>query len=293
VAMVPALGRTVRSIPARGWLLICAWEAVVIGGVTFFAVAGRWMPYIPQFLGPGGPGAADVRNARPVLLEPEFRIWATWVCAAASLLLVVGFAAGLRTPPSPERSIAGLLTTVGLWQVIGILPPSFHYIHWAGSLDRYLIPLLPISIALALWATRGIRPWLPLGWVVVAAMIVLSTAMARDYLVFMREVWTVAREANDAGVPNDRLDAGSGWDGYHLYERSLTDPIRPRTQNGPWWTGFYAPHTDSTYVVAGRAVRGYNTVFRRRYSSWLETESTFVYLLRRTNARWPPNWGSS
>ena len=51
-------------------------------------------------------------------------------------------------------------------------------------------------------------------------------------------------------VPLDRLDAGSGWDGYHLYEYGLEHRIRSRTpKGGPWWVYFYAPATDSAYVV--------------------------------------------
>ena len=69
----------------------------------------------------------------------------------------------------------------------------------------------------------------------------------------MRAVWAMGEEATAAGVPLDRLDAGSGWDGYHLYEYGLEHRIRSRTpKGGPWWVYFYAPATDSAYVVAGK-----------------------------------------
>ena len=289
LAALPAARRLVRGVPPGGWIIVCAWEAAVVGGVAAFAATGRWLPYIPQFLGPGGPGAADVKSARPTLLELDFRRWATILCAAASVALALILARRVQAAATPARAKAGLVLAIGGWQIVGLLPPSYHYLSWSGSLDRYLLPLLPISVCLALWALADVRIALPVGWIAVAVYAVVSTAGARDYLVFMDNVWDIAREANDAGVPNDKLDAGSGWDGYHLYERSLTDPVRSRTPNGPWWIGFYAPHTDSTYLVAGRPQPGYVIVRRHPYSLWLERQQTYLYLLRRRDAPWPPD----
>ena len=64
-----------------------------------------------------------------------------------------------------------------------------------------------------------------------------------------------------AGVPLDRLDAGSAWDGYHLYERGLEERIRSRTpKGGPWWVYFYAPATDSAYVVSSKPLKNHVVV---------------------------------
>ena len=182
------------------------------------------------------------------------------------------------------------MLSIGLWQVLGVMPPSYHYIGWAaGSLDRYLLPLVPLTIALALWALRGVRIALPLGWIVIAALALFSVAGTRDYLVFMRAVWAMGEEAMAAGVPLDRLDAGSGWDGYHLYEYGLEHRIRSRTpKGGPWWVYFYAPATDSAYVVAGKPLPGYHVIREQPYSSWLQREPTNLYLLNRTGVPWPP-----
>jgi hypothetical protein len=148
---------------------------------------------------------------------------------------------------------------------------------------------VPLTIALALWALRGVRMILPLGWIVVAALALFSIAGTRDYLVFMRAVWDMGEEATAAGVPLDRLDAGSGWDGYHLYEYGLEHRIRSRTpKGGPWWVYFYAPATDSAYVVAGKPLPGYHVIREQPYSSWLQREPTNLYLLNRAGMPWPP-----
>ena len=101
----------------------------------------------------------------------------------------------------------------------------------------------------------------------------------------MRAVWAMGEEAIAAGVPLDRLDAGSGWDGYHLYEYGRDNHIRSRTpKGGPWWVYFYAPATDSAYVVAGKPLPGYHVIREQPYSSWLQREPTNLYLLNRRGA---------
>ena len=290
VAVAPFLGRLLDGIPRRGWLLFAAWQSVLLVGVTAFWMRGARMPYIAQYFGSGGLGPPDVLGSRPILLGPDTRAVLTVVCLVASLLLALVAARAMGAPPSLERSRAGIVLAIALGQVVGVMPPSYHYIGWAsGSLDRYLLPLVPLTIALALWALREVRMALPLGWVVAAALAVFAVAGTRDYLVYMRAVWSMGEEAVAAGVPLDRLDAGSGWDGYHLYERGLAERMRSRTpKGGPWWVYFYAPATDSSYVVSGKPLRNHLVVARRPYSSWLQPQPTNVYLLRRLDAPWPP-----
>ncbi|MGH2615601.1 MAG: hypothetical protein ACRDJC_10210 [Thermomicrobiales bacterium] len=295
-AVLPFVGRLTRDIPRRGWLLFAAWQAILLVGVTALWVRGARMPYIAQFFGSGGLGAPDVLGSRPVLLGPEMRTTLTVVCLVASLVLALVAARAMRamhlqaSPLQQTRARAGLVLSIGLWQVVGVMPPSYHYIGWAaGSLDRYLLPLVPLAIALALWGLRGVRIALPLGWIFAAALAVFAIAGTRDYLVFMRAIWAMGEEAVAAGVPLERLDAGSGWDGYHLYEYGLENGIRSRTtKGGPWWVYFYAPATDSAYVVSGKPLPRHLVVARRPYSSWLQTRPTNVYLLRRWGESWPP-----
>ena len=289
-AVLPGVRGLVRTVAPRGWILFAAWQAILLVGVTAFWVRGALMPYIGQFSGSGGLGAPDILGSRPILLGAEIRSALTVVCLITSLLLALIAARGMNASPSRERSRAGIVLCIGLWQVLGVMVPSYHYIGWAaGSLDRYLLPLVPLTIALALWALRGVRMTLPLGWIVVAALALFSIAGTRDYLVFMRAVWDMGEEATAAGVPLNRLDAGSGWDGYHLYEYGLEHRIRSRTpKGGPWWVYFYAPATDSAYVVAGKPLPGYHVIRERPYSSWLQREPTNLYLLNRAGIPWPP-----
>lgn len=294
-AVLPAAWRLTERISRQGWLLFAGWQAVLLVGVTALWAKGARMPYIAQFFGSGGLGSPDVLGSRPILLGPEVRGALTVVCLIASLLLALIAARGVGAPPSLARSRAGLVLSIGLWQVIGVLPPSYHYIGWAaGSLDRYLLPLAPLAIALGLWGLRGVRVALPLAWLVVAALALFVVAGTRDYLAFMQAVWKMGDDAVAAGVPLDRLDAGSGWDGYHLYEQGLANHTRSRTpKGGPWWVYFYAPATDSAYIVTSKPRPGYITVRQTPYSSWLQRQQTTLLLQRRWGVPWPPPQAAS
>ena len=295
VAALPRLTQLTKGIAVPGWRLFALWQAILLVGVTALWVAGGRMPYVQQWFGSGALGAPDVLGSRPILLSPTIRSALTVVCLIASLLLALVAARAVAAPGSLERSRAGLVLSIGLWQVLGVMPPSYHYIGWAaGSLDRYLLPLVPLTIALALWALRGLRIALPLGWIVVAALALFSVAGTRDYLVFMRAVWAMGDEAVAAGVPLDRLDAGAGWDGYYLYEYGREHRMRSRTpKGGPWWVYFYAPATDSAYVVASKPLSGHRVIIERPYSSWLQQEPANLYLLHRTGVPWPPRPASN
>ena len=297
-AALPATRRLFREQRGVGLLVAWLWSLVAITGVALMWQQGALMPYISQFFGSGGLGSPDVIGSRPKLIGPDVRGALTVVCLVATLLLGLCAGRGInralaeRTERavSRETGVAGLLVCIFLGQVAGVLPPSYHYIGWtAGSLDRYLLPLVPLGIALALWWLRGIAIVPPLGWLVVAGMLAFSVAGTRDYLVYLQAVWRMADVAVARGVPLDRLDAGAGWDGYHLYEEGAARKVRSRTpKGGPWWVYFYGPATDSAYVVSRTTRPGYRAVARQEYDSWLQRKPATVYLLRRLTTSWPP-----
>jgi hypothetical protein len=223
------------------------------------------------------------------VFDGVFFDWATLVCAGSAILVAVFVSRGATTDPGRERTAAGIVLAITIWQVVGTLPPSFHYIRRGYSLDRYLLPLLPLMICLLLFAIRDLRVFLPIGWGIVAVMIAFSVAGTRDYITFLDTVWATAGEAHAEGVPETKIDAGAAWDGYHLYTYGLDNNItRAQTRGGPWWMTFYGLASDSSYVVSSQARQGYVVIWRRSYSSWLLGEETPVYLLRRYGVGGPP-----
>jgi len=285
LAVIPGIARWRMPIRWPGIALLLGGTAVLLVGLRLFGESGRIMPYIPQFVGGHGVGPTDLYGGRPSMLGVDRREVLTTLCAASAFVFVLLVARRLDDQRrTPQRAAAALVAAIAIWQVIGILPPSFHFRNWIISVDRYLLPMVPFGIALLLWASRDVALVRPLGWLVVSAYALFSVVSTRDYLVFQDATWAMSRTAIEAGVPLTKLDGGASWDGYHLYEYSLANEITQQTRGGPWWTHLFGPATDSTYVVATGVITGYDPIFVREYSSWLHDEPQLMYLLRRQGA---------
>ena len=130
---------------------------------------------------------------------------------------------------------------------------------------------------------------LPLGWVVVAALALFSVAGTRDYLVFMRAVWAMGEEAVRAGVPLDRLDAGSAWDGYHLYEYGLENqhPLAHAERRAVVGLLLRARHRFGLCGGGKATHQAITSSAKTRYSSWLQRRADEPLSPRRWGTSWP------
>jgi len=316
LAALLTLPRLLRAMRPVGWAAFALWTAFIVGSGVVFWQSGRRMPYIPHYLAPYGLGSYDLRGGRPWLIEQRGMDLATIAAALGAVLVGLLLCVGLSTlwrrrtlPYASERGSqindettaahagAGLTLALAFWQVVGVLPQSFTFQNWtfrgynAPSLDRYLLPLLPLAIILVLWAIREVRVFLPAAWVLALGMAVCSIVGTRDFLVFHTAVWDLARQLNREGVPNTRIDAGAGWDGYYLYEYSVANNITTPVA-APWWIGLFAPADTADYIIAG-APRDdfsdrYKPIGRVEYSTWLNPAPTYLYILRRDDVLGPP-----
>lgn len=287
----------VRSLPRRAWRVAGPLGAVAAVGAAGFAAAGRLMPYVPQYLADWGLGPADLSGGRPpVAGRPLF---ALVTVASAVAVVVVAAAAGRRfadREPVPEgvagRAAAGLVLAVLAGQAVGVLPPTFHFQNPVPgairviTLDRYLLPLLPLALALAVWAVAPLRPRAWPAWAVTGVLAVVAVAGTRDFLQFQRSTWDLAAATIAAGVELDQLDGGAQWDGVHLYQDGVDVP--GSRADRPWWVNLFAWTGESTYVVATAPLPGYVEVRRVPYDTWLPPDGQELLLLRRPDAPWPP-----
>ncbi len=273
------------SVGGRVFLLV--WTGIIVTGAVIFFSEGRVMPYIQQFLGLHGVGPTDLVGGRPLALSPRWAWPFTLVCIGSAALFGLMVSQRIGQKPSSLRASVSLFVVIGLFQVLGVLPPSYHFRDWIISVDRYLLPIVPFAICLAIWAIRDVSINTVRAWGLAALIAVFSVVATRDFVVFEDETWCFAQDAVDAGVPLTKLDAGPAWDGYHLYEDALAQGIVQTTPWGPWWTYLFAPSTDSTYVVGSKPAEGYVVVDQRDYSSWLVSENSTLYLMRRQTTPGP------
>jgi 4-amino-4-deoxy-L-arabinose transferase-like glycosyltransferase len=299
VGSVVALARRTRVL---GWLAVAAWAAVVIQGLTM----GRTgvMPYLSSFVTRSGLGpAADLRGGRPPLFAVEAWGVLTVLCVAAVFVVLLTVCRRFSVPDSPERDRAILVIWVLALQALAVFATSIALRNDpAASRDRYLLPLLPLVVCLALWAVSRVRLVIPLAWLGAAAFAAFSVAGTHDMLALQAAAWDLGYRARADGVALERLDVGAGWAAYHRYQRG---PVPGGAAAGPpggldgpsplskydvpaWWTGFYQSGPVPDYVVATDELLGHTTLEREEYSSWLSTKPTYVYLVRRDESGGPP-----
>lgn len=209
--------RSLVSRSWRPWVVGTLWAAVVVSGLVVFTRRGLYMPYAEQFVSSWGLGPSDLHGGRPRIVGETFQQGLTVATAAASVIfgyfLVHRFLGRTTSSTSPPgRGVEGLVLTVLAWQAAGAILPSLHYripgpaAVLAVSLDRYLLPLLPLAVCLGIWALdewRGSVSW-P-AWAMTAALAFVAVAGTRDYLVFQDRVHTLASELDRSGIPNGRL----------------------------------------------------------------------------------------
>ena len=271
------------------WFALFLWAVMLVCGLVHFQQGDPRqqlmprMPYIAQYLGPSGLGPADLLGGRRWLVSWQALDVLTAACVVGSLIFILLLARQTRRParPDPSRASAGTVLMVGLGQIAGALPPSFHFRSWIISVDRYLLPLLPLSLCLGFWALRGLRPSFGASWVVVGLAALISVAGTRDALALQQATWDLAKQAVQDGVPITSLDAGAAWDGYSLYDYGLAHGLSQQTPGGPWWTSLFAPATTSDYVVASTPLDGYQEVSHTEVNSWLGPDPSLLYLLQR------------
>jgi 4-amino-4-deoxy-L-arabinose transferase-like glycosyltransferase len=285
------------DLSPRGWAWFVGWQAFVVAGVAGFWAIGARMPYIPHFLSPAGIGPNDLMAARPALYTGTTRDVVTIVCAVAALIVGLAVIRGLvrwreRTPE--ERRAVALLIGLLVINSIAALIVSSQFRNWrienqpAPSLDRYLLPVLPVAIGLVLWALRDVRFSLQLGWIVAIFLALFSVAGTRDNIAFHQAQWELAREANAIGVKDLYLDAGASWDGYFLGEVSLRE-LGYFGGPGHWWLALYAPIIDPRYAVSTQPVPRYShVVLVKEYDLWLDSRPARLLLLRRDDIPGPP-----
>ena len=298
------IGGLLRSFPRRAWWIAGPVVAVVVVGVTGFASDGRLMPYVPQYVADWGIGPADLQGGRPLVAGRWFFVVLTLAVGVAAIVVALALGrrsaetrVGDRSPGGATggragRAGAGMVTAILVGQVVGVLPPTFHFQNPIPSailtitLDRYLLPLLPLALALGVWAVVGMRlPSWP-AWAVTGAMAVVAVAGTRDFLVFQRSTWDLAAATNRAGVDVIHLDGGAQWDGVHLYQDGVEVP--ESRGDRPWWINLFAWDLDPAYVVSTVPLPGYVEVRRVPYDTWLPPDDQAHLLLRREDAPWPP-----
>ncbi len=226
LGLAPALAWSVRRwwrpVHVRGRVI--GWFAggaiaAVLPIVAWHQDRHLWW-FVGDYLQPNGMNGDKLAvGYRPIVLARP--LWDALVVLAVVALVaaggLVGEAAARRMSPRYDHRGPAGVKAVLVWHVVASAAVLVVAAAWNGALfDRYLWPAILSGALLVLARTGSRASFAPLvGGGVLALISVASLALTVNSAAFDGARWQAGRDAVNAGVPADQIDAGFEWAGAH------------------------------------------------------------------------------
>jgi hypothetical protein len=253
------------------WILTAA-----LGSAAYFWAShpndvtyGGLFPYLFNTLGPQGywSDASFYLGQRPVLLGSVLRLSLTVFGCLAGAILATAAARSLHQ--GAWRNPLVIFSAVQL--VVVFFTPFFN--------DRYLLFILPGTLALAGQANLSTGSLGLTRWVALAVLAFFSVALTHDYFAWNCSRWSLGRRAMARGIPTSEIEGGLEWNGWfaprggspgHLgVDAGLALPI----------TRLAFPHVTGRYGISFSVLPGTRIADRQSYKLWLCPGPHELYLL--------------
>lgn len=240
----PAIALAARPhswpIPAR----IAA--AVTLGSATLFAVARKGEVFLGNYLDSGGAYSSAAAGSRELL--PTIVMYTLVVIGCVALSALVGATA------AKALYLDRVSTLFALALLAGTAAQAFL---GQGVFGRYLLPLMPVALAVILSARHRHPQILRRSWwmwppslALLGAAVCLSVALTANALAFDAARWKVAEQFVAAGVPADDIDAGLEWVGYHA--DSPAQKVATPDGDPAWYVAMFPGSRACVTVAASR-----------------------------------------
>jgi hypothetical protein len=229
-----------RALVATGFIVL-VWAALAGGNAVL----------VGNFLTPYGSYSETLPGRPPVVVPTVLWRVLTVISLFSLLSFFVVALAGRRRPdplhdpgtarPHPSGDPAGLqlawvfcLMMFGGLMVVKIATPGV-------ISDRYLIPIVPFLIAVALHraAKNGllVRPVRPVAIASIAMMAVLGTTVVDAVATFDGAKWQLATSVQQRGFAPASIDGGYEWFGFHQPGEIVDFALNAPARN--WWNRIF------------------------------------------------------
>lgn len=147
-----------------------------------------------------------------------------------------------------------------------------------GYFDRYLIPLLPLSVLFIMKTEDCDRLHLDrLSFYIVGAILIiycmLTVGAAHDYLAWNRARWKALHDLTEKdGISYKCIDGGLEFNGWYAY-----DPKYIADNKKSWW---WVDRDD--YVISFGPIPGYKDIRRYPYKRWIPFRWDYIFVLHRS-----------
>lgn len=257
-------GSNGRAMPRAGIILLAL---VILGIIAAWLGQRLFHPLSPgqtwelEELG----ATSDLVAGRVRPVYPKTAMYTILFGGLAAGSLILAYAFWRRA-----RAVAG--ESVLRWQVFGHL--LLIALLWL-TYDRYVLPILPLLIVLAVIGMQRIR-WAPFAC---GAVLLLGISMAglRDHLAYNRALWGSIDALRGQGIPVSAIDAGYSA---NLWLHYAHPEDAPHDAAGKAFVPYMTSHSSLQYRIANSPMSGYEILRIVPVSKWMGRD-TLLYVLQR------------
>ena len=246
---------------------------IVLLVLAILGLAAAWLGQEQELVHPLSPGqtweleelgaTSDLVAGR---IRPEYPKLAMYAIlwggvAAGAVLLAHGF---WRRASEGESALR--------WQIFGHL--LLIAILWL-TYDRYVLPILPLLIVLAVIGMQRIR-WVPFAS---GAVLLLGISMIglHDHLAYNRALWNSVDALRGQGIPVSEIDAGYSA---NLWLHYAHPEDAPHDGAGKAFVPYMTSRSSLQYRIANSPMSGYETLKIVPVPKWMARD-TLLYVLHR------------
>jgi hypothetical protein len=168
------------------------------------------------------------------------------------------------------------------WLITFIISGFFSYLSLviaSGRFDRYLLPLLPLSMVAVFLSTRDIvkknvgDKITSLVVIIVLIYGAFTIGATHDYLAWNRSRWQALNDLmKESRILPNNIDGGYEFNGWHLYD--------PKYKGSPdksvWWVD------NDDYIISFGPLDGYEAVKQYPFRKWLFFDQGNIFVLHRS-----------
>jgi hypothetical protein len=208
-----------------------------------------------------------------------FWLIVTVASALGSVLLV---RRGSSISIKPLRSFTSAFSTQNsrtLFLLSAVILYSL-FIGIAGFLDRYLIWLLPLLMAVISIPIHSVRLYASTFPLVVAAILISLYALfaltsTHDYIAWNRARWQALTDLMQKDhISYQNIDGGFEFNGWYGYDAKF----QPDSSKSWWWV------KDDLYVISLGSIPGYAAIKQYPFNRWMPFGQGNIFLLKRVDA---------
>jgi hypothetical protein len=286
--IITVFSRNFQHYRQRKMILLSIFSVVVAMVLGFMNLTNRkTMPFLENVLTSFGLGPLTLRDtyilrlhyfSTPFVINILWLLLTTIAILAAALLIyhlllaTVKIFDQARYPNNQQNKWLIAFTVSGFFSYLLLVILS-------GSFDRYLLPLLPLSMIAILLSTKDVIRK-NLGDKITSLVVIIlliyggfTIGATHDYLAWNRSRWQALNDLMEESriLPNN-IDGGYEFNGWYLYDFKY----KGSRDKSYWWVD------KDDYIISFRPLDGYEAVKQYPFRGWLFSDQRNIFVLHRS-----------